>query len=69
MIVSIKDLGVSMEIKNRGLEIDVKDTKGDHLGDFYITGTKLIWCRGKTSRENGVEITWANFIRFMEEDD
>ncbi len=42
MIVSIKDLAVSMGIKNSGIEIDVKDTQGNHLGDLLITKTKLI---------------------------
>lgn len=66
MQVSIKDLSVSMEIKNTGIELDVYSADGNtHLGDLIITKTKLIWCEGKTQRTNGKEITWDDFIKLM----
>jgi len=34
MKVSIKDLSVTMEIKNNGIELDVYDNSGKHLGDL-----------------------------------
>ena len=46
MQVSIKDLSVSMEIKNKGIELDVYDNQGDHLGDLVITKTRLRRCAG-----------------------
>jgi eukaryotic-like serine/threonine-protein kinase len=64
--VSIKDFDVAMEVKNNGIELDVADTSGDHLGDLYITKTKLIWCKGKTGRDNGKKIKWKDFIEYME---
>ena len=65
MNVSIKDLAVSMDIKNKGIELDVYDTKGTHLGDLVITKTKLIWCNGKTKPANGKSISWTEFVTVM----
>ena len=65
MQVKVKDFAVSMEIKNTGIELEVKDTSGNHLGDLVITKTKLIWCQGRTARENGKTITWTKFIEHM----
>jgi hypothetical protein len=64
--VSIKDFDVAMEVKNKGFELDIADTNGDHLGDLYVTKTNLIWCKGKTSRKNGTKIKWTDFIEYME---
>ena len=66
MKVSIKDLNVSMEIKNKGLEVDVYDTAGTHLGDLVVTKTKVIWCKGKTAPANGKALNWVKFIKMME---
>jgi hypothetical protein len=66
MKVSVKDFAVTMEIKNKGIELDVYDNSGTHLGDLVVTKTKLVWCKGKTSVANGKEITWDKFIKHME---
>lgn len=66
MKVYIKDFGIDMEVKNRGIEIDICDTSDKHLGDLIISKSKLIWCKGKTSKENGKEITWADFMAYMD---
>jgi len=66
MKVSIKDFAVSMEIKNKGIEIDVYDSNDAHLGDLVVTKTGLIWCKGKTTPANGRKITWREFIAQME---
>lgn len=66
MKVSIKDLAVSMEIKNKGIELDVYDNDNKHLGDLVITKTKLIWCHGRTKPANGKQIKWTKFIEMME---
>jgi len=65
MKVTIKDLNVNMEIKNKGIELDVYDGDGRHLGDLIITRSTLIWCRGKTSRKNGKKINWKRFAELM----
>lgn len=66
MKVGIKDLKVEMEIKNSGIEIEVCDNDGKHVGDLYISKTGLIWCQGKTQRKNGHSISWNKFIDSVE---
>lgn len=66
MKVSIKDLSVSMEVKNKGIELDVYDTQDKHLGDLIVTKSGLIWCKGRTRKENGTPVSWAEFIAWME---
>jgi hypothetical protein len=68
MKVSVKDFAVTMELKNKGIELDVYDNEGKHLGDLVITKTRLIWCKGKTQPDNGIPITWNDFIDYMESD-
>ena len=65
MKVYIKEFDVEMELKNNGIELDVADPQGNHIGDLVVTKTRLIWCTGRTSRANGKEIDWAEFIAFM----
>ena len=50
MNISIKSFDVKMEIRNKGVEFEVRDTKGVFLGDCIITKTGLIWCNGKTKQ-------------------
>jgi hypothetical protein len=65
MKVSIKDFDVAMDVKNNGIELDISDTNGVHLGDLVVTKTKLIWCNGKKGRKNGIPVTWEEFIAYM----
>lgn len=66
MKVSIKDFAVSMEIKNKGVELDVYSNAGKHLGDLVVTKTGLTWCKGKTTVANGKKISWDAFITYMD---
>lgn len=66
MNVSIKNFDVDMKVKNKGIELDIYDNDGEHLGDLVVTKTRLIWCKGKTKRENGKKVTWAQFTAFMD---
>ena len=65
MKVAIKDFDVAMEVKNNGIEFDVADPQGNHIGDLILTKTKLIWCQGQTRRANGKVIEWDKFIEYM----
>ena len=67
MKVRIKKFSVDMEVKNAGIEFQVNNNDGAHLGDCYITKTGLIWCQGRTLKANGVPVTWDEFIRWMED--
>ena len=53
MKVSIKDLQVNMDLGNNGIELDVYDNEGKHLGDLVISKAKIEWCKGRTRRGNG----------------
>ena len=66
MKVSIKDLAVTMEIKNKGIELDVYSNDDKHRGDLVVTKTGLTWCKGKTTAANGKKVSWDDFITYME---
>jgi hypothetical protein len=62
MKVSVKQLDVNTELKNRGMEISVYDAK-IHIGDLFINRANIIWCRGKsTPKSGGISMSWNEFI-------
>ncbi len=67
MKVSIKSFDVAMDVKNKGIEFEVADNDGVHIGDCYLTRTELIWCRGRTRKAYGIRVTWDQFIEWMNE--
>jgi len=62
MKVLIKSFDVAMEVKQRGVELEVRAPAGDHHGDCYVTMTGLIWCKGRTSKAHGVRMTWDQLM-------
>lgn len=67
MKVLIKEFGLDMEVKTKGIELEIRSPDGKkQVGDLVVTKTKIIWCKGRTTRENGVSVTWDNFIAWME---
>jgi hypothetical protein len=63
MEVWIKSLQVEMQVKQKGIELEVRNADGtEQLGDCYATMTGLIWCKGKTQKRNGVKISWEDLI-------
>lgn len=67
MKVSVKDFNVSMDLGNSGIELDVYDTQGKHLGDLRIGKATIEWCSGKTQIGNGNKIKWKELIAFLEQ--
>jgi hypothetical protein len=65
MKVAIKSFAVDMAVKNAGVEFQVHDNDGVFQGDCYVTKTGLIWCQGRTRKENGRRVSWADFIEWM----
>jgi len=65
MKVFIKKLQVDMDVKTKGIELDVSNNDGSHKGDLYVTKTQLIWCAGKIGMKNGKKITWDDFAKYM----
>ncbi len=66
MKVSIKSFDVSMDLKNKGVEFEVYGNDGKFLGDVILTRTGVVWCKGRTHRQNGIKYGWADFIKRME---
>ena len=66
MQVSIKSFDVEMNVKSSGIEFAVCNTQGAFQGDCFLTMSGLVWCKGKTKKENGERIAWADFIALME---
>ena len=56
-----------MDVKTKGVEFRVKDNEGKFLGDMYVTSTGLVWCSGRTTKEKGIKVSWADFIEWMME--
>ena len=66
MKVDVKDLNISsMQIKEEGIELAIYDDK-KFLGDLVIRDTGIIWCKGRTTPENGEFLTWEKFITIMQ---
>lgn len=66
MRVAIKRFVEGLEIKSKGIELDVKNPGGQHVGDLVVTMSGLTWCRGKVTPAKGRKMTWAKFIAMME---
>ena len=70
MKVWITALNAEQQLKNKGMQLDVYSADGEErLGDLTVTKSKLIWCGGKTHKKNGVEVSWSEFIDWMEGDE
>jgi hypothetical protein len=60
MKVFVKEFKVDMEVKSAGIEFEVRTPDdSSQLGDCYVTMTGLVWCDGKTSKANGVKVSWS----------
>jgi hypothetical protein len=66
MDVSIKSFDVKMDVKKKGVELEIREPHdGDRLGDLIITQAHLIWCEGRTTREHGKKIKWSEFVEIV----
>lgn len=64
--VKVKKLSVDMEVKTNGIELEVrKPDDSAQVGDCYVTKTGVTWCRGKTTKPNGVRITWDELAELL----
>ncbi len=70
MKVFIKKFQVDMEVKSSGIEFEIRSPDGkEQKGDCYITKTALVWCKGRTEKQNGVNILWEDFMEIMKSKD
>jgi len=63
--VTIKDLYVEMEVKNKGVEFEIKIDGKQHR-DLIVNKTGLVWCKGKTNAKNGTKKSWSEFTEWIE---
>ena len=63
--VYVKDLFVEMEVKNKGVEFEVRDND-KQLGDVILKKTGIEWCKGRTTAGKGVKVSWEDFIAWVE---
>ncbi|MCA9107543.1 MAG: hypothetical protein KDA83_19155 [Planctomycetales bacterium] len=68
MKVTIKSFDVNMEVKNKGIEFEVREPDGTHIGDVVLTKSGLVWCKGRTDPKNGIKVNWKQFIAWMEDE-
>jgi len=66
MKVSIKDLQVSMDLGNNGIELDIYDNQDKHLGDLRVGRGTIEWCKGRTRTGNGIKVSWDGLITWFE---
>lgn len=67
MEVHIKSFNVDAQVKQRGLEFEVRSADGaTHLGDCFVTMTGIRWCEGRTTYENGVQLPWADLRTILQ---
>jgi hypothetical protein len=51
MDVAIKSFDVAMDVKNKGVELEIREpNNGSKLGNLVVTKGHLIWCAGKTQK-------------------
>lgn len=63
MKVNIKSFDVAMEVKQKGVELEIRSPDGkSFLGDCYVNMTGLIWCNGKTAKAQGIKIKWEDLM-------
>lgn len=64
MKVKIKRFDVEMEVKNSGIEFEIRSPDGTkQLGDMQVTKSGLEWHKGKSS--SGPKKTWQQVIDWM----
>lgn len=66
MKTTIKSLNVEMEIKNKGMEIEVRDTGDNFQGDLVINKSGITWCKGRTTPSKGKKKSWEEVIALFE---
>ena len=65
MKTKIKKLSVEMELKNKGMEIEIRNNKDVFLGDLVIRKSGMVWCQGRTTAQNGRSKSWEEIIAFF----
>ena len=66
MQIKVKSFGIEMDVKSKGIEFEVRKPDGSsQIGDCYLTSAGLTWCKGKTSKANGVTLSWNALMAIL----
>ena len=69
MKVWIKSFDVEMQVKQNGVELEVRSPDGTtQIGDCYATMTGLVWCKGKVTKPKGVKLKWDDLATLCTSD-
>ena len=68
MQIRIKKFEIDMQVRQKGIEFEVRQPDGTFVGDCYVTMTGLTWCAGKTTRVNGVKVKWSELEEILYSD-
>lgn len=70
MKVFIKSFDVEMQVKQNGIELEVRSADGEtQLGDCYATMTGLVWCKGKVTKPKGIKLKWDDLALLCSSED
>lgn len=61
-------MAIQMEVKNKGVEFEIRNNNNEHIGDIIINKTGLIWCEGRTSKKNGKRKTCEEVRQYFNQD-
>ena len=62
----IQHLTGETEVKTAQQQYQIWDNDSEFKGSLYFNRANLIWCKGRTQRDNGKRISWKDFIKYME---
>lgn len=64
--VKVKQFAVDMEVKTTGIEFEVREPDDSaQVGDCYVTKTGITWCKGKTTKANGIRVSWKELAELL----
>jgi hypothetical protein len=70
MQISVKKIHQEFEVtsKSAGIEFSVRDESGNHLGDFYIRKTGIVWAPGRVGYKSpkAKKLSWWKLIDLAE---
>ncbi len=61
MKVSLAGVG-EMPLRNNGITLKVYSNADEYLGKLFVGKAKIVWCDGRTRKENGKETGWEALI-------
>lgn len=58
---------VTIELKNKGITLHIKDNTGKHVGDLRLGQATGEWMKGRTRANNGIKFPMQKLIDLLNE--